>query len=71
MFDLESMQPLLAMMPPSMAAALTAISDTIPRLGQQVMDGEITPEEAGRQLGEQMVPTFEAMAEDAKNATKG
>ena len=70
MFDTQMLEPLLAMMPPAMAAALRAIGTSIPELGERVMAGEIDPAEAGRLLGEEMIPTFEAMAKEAGVASE-
>ena len=53
---------LLSMMPAAMAAALVALGDTIPRLGEAVMAGEISPEEAAKALGESLLPIFQTMA---------
>lgn len=58
----EMLEPLLDMMPPAMAGALRAISTTIPELGDRVMNGELSPADAGALLGEAMIPTFQAMA---------
>lgn len=63
MMDLE---PILAMFPPSVAASLRVVQETIPRLGEAVQRGEMTPEEAGYQLGTEMIPTFQAMKDEAE-----
>ena len=64
----EMLEPMLAMMPPEMAATLRAISSTIPELGELVATGQLTPEAAAVKLGEAMLPTFQVIAGGSADA---